>query len=290
MRLTEKDYEVLYYLWKWKALSTMALGAKYFPEWKPFSVYRRLMRLADAGLVESVSFEHAGMSAWLLATKGYKKIRYSLPDMTQDGFRSENTYHDFFCTALQLGRWLVDLPAGCETTSEQQLRRLPVDLWADWVPRSAQHRPDGYSRVIGTNSSSIVAFEVELNLKSADRYDALCAYYGSQATVSQVLWLVDSRGQVRSIEKAFERFQMRDRGKHQFVLVSDFKEMGWQAPIVSGNLTGKSPASFLCHKRTTNAPQSHHVRGDLLLLNAIKRPSESATSPQAPKTPSTDRL
>lgn len=84
------------------------------------------------------------------------------------GYKSENKEHDFWVTAIHLGDWLYQIPIGSALCSEQQLRRLHRDHYPEWVPKSTDHRPDGWWNINcgRPNNKSLIALEVELSRKS----------------------------------------------------------------------------------------------------------------------------
>lgn len=245
--VTARDIKILKFLWKWKMVSTAAVGLRFFPNASVHTGYRRLLALAQFGFVTFIQIDHTTGQGWTLTPKGYKVIRHLLGDLSVDGFKSEYPHHDRLVTALHLGNWLTNQPEYTQTFSEQQLRRIPVDLWDDWVPKSTTHRPDGYSLLFRGERKLVVAFEVELWLKSKNRYEPLVAFYDVQQSIDMVIWLVNSKVTLNSMKRTFERFNIREMQKHHFILLSDFQARGWYAPFVSGKFIGKTPAEILLH-------------------------------------------
>lgn len=270
--ITERDARILRFLWKWKVISTRALAAKFFPNALIQTAYRRLLRLAEAGFISSVEVNGRWQECWCLSSKGYKYIRPHLGDLVGEGFKSENPYHDCLATAFHLGEWLTHQPEYTQTFSEQQLRRIPVDLWEEWVPHSDSHRPDGYSLYFQGEQKIIVAFEAELTLKTKSRYESVVAFYDTHNTIQFVFWLVDSKVTLNSMKRTFESFHVREWSKHHFVLLSDFQVKGWRAPIIEGHFRGKAPADFLLHLPPTGLPLDTLQRGTQALLDTAKKP------------------
>ncbi|PWU17450.1 MAG: hypothetical protein C5B49_08890, partial [Bdellovibrio sp.] len=188
--ITERDYLIFKMLWKWKALSTQAIALKFFPNATPYAAYIRLGRLEGSGYIQSIQVERPGFEVWTLAPRGYRIIKPRMVELAKDGFKSEFYCHDYLATAFHLGEWLTGQPDGGETFSEQQLLRIPEDLWPAWIPQSTLHRPDGYSLFHRGEKKSIVAFETELNPKSRCRYERHVAFYDSQESIEFVFWLV----------------------------------------------------------------------------------------------------
>jgi hypothetical protein len=278
LSVTDREYAMFKFLWKWKALSTRALSKRFFPKANPYSTYIRLMRLYEAGYIEPIEVEGKGKEVWSLTKKGFLKIRSKMVELALDGYKSENYYHDFLATALHLGEWLTDQPESTQTFSEQQLRRIPEDLWPEWIPRSSIHRPDGYSKVTGSVQNITVAFEVELSAKTKNRYEKTVAFYDSQKNINLVLWLVNSEGVYQAMKRAFEKYYVRDWHKHHFLLLSDFRKKGWMAPFIEGQLKGKSIANILVYKPATKSLQNRYVCSVYEMLDSKKRPDNSTPS------------
>lgn len=276
-QITERDYRILRLLWKWKAVSTMAIAKKFFPEVQPLSCYRRLQYLESDGYIKSAPVDGRFFEVWCLSDKGFRYIRPKLGELESAGYRSESVDHDFIATVFHLGEWLTRQPPQARTYSEQQLRRIHPDLWPSWVPKSTLHRPDGYSLDYRGSSPLIYAFEAEISVKAKCRYESVVAFYDSEASVSAIFWLVSSPGELKAILSAFQKFQIRDLGKHHFLFLKDFKAKGWAAPFVEGTQKGKTLEHILHPEGVTMASQWHRGQDVLSLLANRKRPTNTAT-------------
>lgn len=270
--ITSRDTSIMKYLWKWKLVSTAALSAKFFPNLSLQTAYRRLLKLAEAGYLQYSHINDASGDGWCLTPKCYKYVRHLLGDLRTEGFKSEYPHHDGLVAAFHLGDWLTNQPDYTQTFTEQQLRRIPVDLWDDWVPKSETHRPDGYSLMFKGEEPLVFAFEVELWLKSKSRYEPLVAFYDVQRSIHAVFWLVNSRVILNSLERTFKSFNIRDLAKHNFVVLEDFRRHGWAAPIVAGKYQGRSLADILLHLPPAKPPLRSLHGGSLALLNNSKKP------------------
>lgn len=281
--VTERDYKLLRFLWKWKAVSSRALAKKFFPDIQPRSAYRRLEFLEDDGYIGTFEVDGPWHRVWTLRDKGFKHILPKLGELESVGYKSEHVYHDFIATAFHLGEWLTGQPENTQTYSEQQLRRYHQDNWPAWVPRSSLHRPDGYSIYTHNNQRIIVAIEAELSAKWQQRYESVSAFYDSQPSIQYVFWLVDSKSTLSAIQAAFEKCLMRDFGKHQFVLLEDFSESGWMAPIAQGSLKGSNFSKMLHRTGVESTSIWHRDLDAVALLDSRKRPINPSSSPSAPK-------
>lgn len=285
---TNRDMQIFKFLWKWKAVSTRAIAKKFFPDAIPYSAYIRLTRLHKIGYVEPIQVEEKGQEIWSLSKKGYLKIKPRMVELAVDGFKSENYYHDFLATAFHLGEWLTCQPKGAQTFSEQQLRRIPEELWPAWIPKSNTHRPDGYSHFsisnVNTNQSYTVAFEAELSAKGIARFERTIAFYDSHAEINFVFWLVDSIGIYNLIARAFEKYHGREWSKHHFILLDDFRQKGWTSAFISGQYKGKSISQILGYNSATKPLHNCYESSISELLNNQKRPVNSKASLKPEKT------
>lgn len=281
--ITSRDLEVFRYLWRWKVLSTRAISKKFFPEANPYSTYIRLTRLHRAGFIMPVPLDNDGMEAWTLTKKSFQRIKSRMVELAVDGYKSENYYHDFITSAFHLGEWLTDQPDGAHTFSEQQLRRIPQDLWPEWVLQSDTHRPDGYSRISRNGHSFNIAFEAELSHKSKNRYERTVVFYDSQISIRFVFWLVGSNGIFNTIRSAFEKYQIRDWSKHHFIKLEDFNKQAWEAKFIEGEFKGKTISSLLGYKTPTQSLHYRYSCSVFELLDSKKRPIQSTASQVAAK-------
>jgi len=292
-QLKERDFKMFRSLWKWKVQSTYAIGRKFFSDDKVFAAYIRLHRLKRDGYVQSIQIRDSEF-AWTLTHKGFRQIFESLPFMSNEGFKSEYPYHDFLCSAFQLGEWLISPPEGARTFSEQQLRRIPEDNWPEWVPRTPdalqrnqKHRPDGYSLFKIGNDQVVAAFEVERSIKDADRYERVVNFYNQVSSITCILWLVESRNAVKSLERIFKRHGIEVWSRHHFILLEEFRAKGWMAQMNGGQFHGKTLGQLLGYNKVSNGLQTRSMCNTLCLLNTRKRPmkpNKSKTSPE-PKNP-----
>ena len=286
--ITQRDFEILQFLWRWKAVSTLALAKRFYPGVRPFTAYQRLLKLERARFIKSYSFRHRMGSAWTLDNRGFRFIFPYLPGLKEDGFASENPLHDYYSTAFHLGEWLNSKPASGFMCSEQEMRRLHPDLLPNWVPTSNGRRPDGFSLVGSGKEVKLYAFEAELTQKSKGNYENILAYYDEEESISGVFWLVASANIQKVIQGQILNLSFARPKIHYFLQLSEFKKLGWYAPMSGGLLSGKTMAfALLDGDSTTVRPKSDDFGVTALLQNA-KRPFVSKPSDSAPPAPTSD--
>lgn len=252
--LPPRDIQLLIFLWRWKLATTQNIAKRFFAGKSARAAYIRLWRLEQAGIIESRWTPSGDAHFWFLSEFSFNEIvKPRLPVLSQCGFRSEHWGHDFLVNALHLGELVSGIDNGIHTFSEQELRRLDVEFYPAWVPRSQLHRPDGYTLVANGERSKLIAIEVEISQKRLDAYESLARFYAQDARVDDVLWLVSSKSLGLKIQKRIALGDVSSNSRHSFVLLSDFRELHWQAPVI----LGKS------HGRTINQIHNRHMEGPL---------------------------
>ena len=69
--ITERDYLLMRFLWKWKAVSTQALAKRFFPTANAYTAYRRLLHLETDGFIGAYPVQGRFNEAWILKEKGF---------------------------------------------------------------------------------------------------------------------------------------------------------------------------------------------------------------------------
>ncbi|MGE0174642.1 MAG: hypothetical protein AB7T49_17750 [Oligoflexales bacterium] len=266
--ISDLDFEILMFLWHWKVATTSMLGLRLYGSDQSSGIYQRLARLERAGYILARAGVRGKHFAWTLTEKGFSVVRPWLKGLQEDGFRSENVGHDLLVSAVHLGSWIRGIPEGSDVFTEQQLRRYPESEYPEWVPRTSQHRPDGYWKVKEDPSHRLIALEVELSRKTDFDYHAIADFYAAWKRIYQVVWVVEKeRYGLRLAEKLSSRLEQK-ADYHNFLTIGQFVESGWQAKIIAGSETGKSLQELVDNTpRTDQSP----VPGKLL-MNAVKVP------------------
>jgi len=243
-----RDLPILAFLWKWKIATTSALCARFYRKWLPHSGYKRLRRLQRLGFIEREVDDRAEFSVWTLTKVGFEIVREYLPALREEGFRSENIRHDLIAQAAHLGNFLLKEPPGVTLFSEQQIRRFEPDAYPEWVPTSNKRKPDGYWRFTGSTAgraAKVVALEVELSRKKEDEIKGIGYFYADEFRIDRVLWVVLSDAMAARFSNIFNRLDVSRREIHNFVLLTDFRRLGWRAPIMLGPDQGKTIETFI---------------------------------------------
>jgi len=287
MMNTNQDHSILKALWKWKLISTAGLSEMFFSDLDKNTAYRKILSLQKTGFIrlEPLIKGRVGF-VWTLTRQGFQEVEPFLSEMKDVGYQSETPYHDWLVTAFHLGGWLNEKPDNVELFSEQDLRRLSLDAYPDWVPNHIIHRPDGYSRVQIGSKSATVAIEVELSRKGKTAYEILGKFYEEEPKVSRVVWLVPSKRRAQSILNRIKSSVGDKSGIHHFCVLQDFQRLGWQAPLHFGYEQGK-PVAFLMG---CSPAESQQNSAELLLLRTAKSYKISETSFRRAKLQKCDRV
>ncbi len=230
---TERDNKILQFLWKWKLASTATVHEAIGRPLTEYSTYKALERLARNKFVETRYTFEQNFSSWILTDKGFEAIRAGLGDLCEEGYGSENHWHDRNVVAFQLGEWATHQFPIVTHFSEQEMRRRRVDYYPPWVPNSKNHRPDGYTRILTGEKESVLAFEVELWAKSLSTYETTLRFYDLMKKISRVYWLIGDPYVKDLVLRAKACIQDTSQNYHLFVDLHDYLKSGWDAQVLN---------------------------------------------------------
>jgi hypothetical protein len=285
--VTERDYAVLKFLWFWKVSTTAALKLKFFPECAPQTAYNRLRELEKRGMILGRADVTGRYFVWTLTANGNARVKWALPELKHDGYRSEYPAHDLLVAAIHNGDWLLSRPKSVEVFTEQQMRRYAEHSCPEWVPTDESHRPDGYWRFTnGVMADRTIALEVELHQKSKTDYRSVARFYDDHRFIERVLWVVPRASTARRLAELLLEWDDREWNPHVFAAVPEVLKLGWAAPILIGKDQGRTIADVLSpesmqraekiHERPMHSPEPNLISS---LLNVAKTPHKS----KAPK-------
>ncbi len=234
--ITVDDDHLLLNLWRWKFLTTSMIYNAVYSHRTLTACFKRLTRLEKNKFIESFVSQDGKRYFWQLTEKGYKSLIFDDQKIIQVGFKSENKNHDVLVTLLHFGIWKSFSNANSAIYTEQELRRIDLESYPDWVPHTKLHRPDGYFKIDLTlsNDKSLVAIEVELNLKSAETYIELGRFYTDMIGIHQVIWLVKSETDAHFILRNLIRGSSSKATEHSFIILNHWFQSLWQTEIFIG--------------------------------------------------------
>ena len=251
VQINERDIKLFLFLWRWKLGTTAAIARKFFKSSGPNIAYNRLLLLKNNSFLEIVPLDSDSKRfVWTLAKKGFSVLKNRLPALKEAGYKSDNIEHDFLVTAMHLGEWLVEPLESVHFFTEQELRRYALDHYPDWVPLTELHRPDGYWLVPYNTNMVAIALEVELTQKRNADYEVLALFYKERPQIGRVVWCVPTKTMAKNIQTIFRDEVKDDCLKHDFIILEDFENLFWHAPICLGYEQGKRSPTCLAVKVT----------------------------------------
>lgn len=231
--LTERDCRILNYLWRWKVASTASVHEMINRPSSAYSTYKTLFRLEGSGFITSLSDYAGNFSVWTLTKQGFSIVKSKLSELSDDSFSSDNLEHDRLVQAFHLGEWATHQFPIVEFFTRQEIQRIDTSDYPDWVPKSKEHQPDGYTKVTGAKVTRLFAFEVELFSRRDSKYESILQFYKHARSINRVYWLIDSEQTKEQILKAKASVMDESFNYHVFVDLADFKKNGWEAFVVN---------------------------------------------------------
>lgn len=231
--LTNRDLDVMLYIWRWKIASTRSIHEAINKTISEYSTYKSLDRLEGNHLVECRYNMFERFHVWQLTEVGFFKIKEYLDPLKEDGYLSENHRHDRLVQAFQLGEWTTHQFPQVRFYTEQEMRRRDLEDYPDWVPRTNEHRPDGYTKIHGAAKAYTLAYEVELSAKNVQKYEGILRFYRSTRLVDRVLWLVGTPDIKDTILRAKSCIGDDSTNYQVFVDLDDYIKNGWDAAVTN---------------------------------------------------------
>lgn len=231
--MSERDRKILHFLWRWKLASTATIHEVIGRPQSPYATYKTLERLQKNKMIQTEHTLEQNFFSWTLTDRGFESIRNSLHDLAEEGYRSENHWHDRNIVAFHLGEWATHQFPAVSFYTEQEMRRYSVDLYPSWVPKSKDHRPDGYTKLEIKEGEMVIATEVELWPKSVSIYETTLKFYNLMRGVHRIYWLVGSKLVKEQILRARDCIKEKAVGLHRFLDLDEYLASGWDAEVTN---------------------------------------------------------
>jgi hypothetical protein len=243
------------------------------------SCYQRLNLLEKNRYIDSFCSIDAKNWFWQLTDKSFKLLKLKDLHLEQVGFKSEHKYHDLLVTLFHLGLWNTFQNENSDIFTEQELRRVNLESFPDWVPRTRMHRPDGWlkTNLDLKDNSALIAIEVELNLKERSSYESLGEHYSDYLGVGRVLWVVRTETDAKFIYKNLQLKSYTKASEHSFIILSQWRNHLWQTPIFLGKDQGLKLQDIL----NTSLVTVREPGMDKVLFNFYKKPINSRALKQS---------
>ena len=212
-----------------------------------------------------------------LTKKGFDYLKYDLGELLEMRYAAQSVAHDYWATAFQLGEFINGTTEEVELLTEQEILCTDDSLLPRWRPKSREHIPDGLTCIRHGETESVIAIEVELNLKPLLRYDKIGHFFDAALSkVDVVFWLCANRKLAQKISDRLYHAKLRNFDIHNFITTSDFRAHGWAAPVLAGSQRGSSIKEVYLskgyHKATTPLPHNYHSGTKLILFPSLRSP------------------
>ena len=295
LRLSQSDFKFLLFLWKWKVATTEILFQEFSKtsgsdEW---GIYQRLLRLEHHKMIMRMNILQPRPGfVWSIADKGFRLIKESLAELSEEGFKSENPVHDLHVTVCHLGPFIKNKNVTLYT--EQEIRRINHSAHPRFFPDRLKHRPDGIIAVRNKDSFHATALEVELTVKAKRRYQETFELYGLASGLASVLWIVKNESVFYVMWRELKNVDQHARAPHQFVALDDYLRLSLNAEIFAGTMRGQKVQNLYfphCpYNKATLEPQSIHTKNLQKLLDTRLRPIKSVLYKTSKKPEDSNRI
>jgi hypothetical protein len=197
IQITERDKRLFEDLLNYGSFKTSHIAIRVFNGINSATVLRRLRSLEQAGLIARIPGVDRGELAWHLEEKGASAISSASP---KKNFSLLSMDHDLKLLDIRLALERENISGGW--IPEFEIRRaIARKHGGDNLGRLAI--PDGLIAVRNKDDFKCVAIELELNLKTRDRYFQTFRQYQRKRSIGAVWYLVGSLGLGKSLEKSW---------------------------------------------------------------------------------------
>jgi len=249
--LSNLEIQTLEFLWMWKVAPITLLKEKIYKTSKWWTYYKIIRRLKSEKIIYEIPkgkyISHRLLS---LTELGYDLFARDFDFIRSHRFRVHAPAHDYLATCLQLGDFLHNTDNNVHLVSEQKMQTALDDELPDGFTRLMStrdelysgHIPDGLTAIYSNNNRIVIGYEVELNLKPADRYNSMQKYWfgyrHNKFYEPDIIFFLVRNGWIAKkilnycCEK--EHGSKNKSDKFAFIDLNDFTKLGWDAPIRQG--------------------------------------------------------
>ena len=244
-KLSSRDLLVLDFLWTWKVASLPMLKEIAYSDKSAWWAYKAVRQLRSEKYIELLPRgKNLDQELWALTEHGFEVVLMDRDDIKSYRYRVHAPAHDYLATCLQLGD-LWQSMVEKRFLTEQMLASLSPINFPKEFREAKEHVPDGVTLLSGGLKEAIIGYEVDLNLKEAERYCHTALYYTKGPKAHLIVWLVRHPWMITKIQESISKGCYESDAasffkRIAFVLVDDFKKIGWEAQTVSGNFKGET--------------------------------------------------
>lgn len=197
--LTDRDAKVLDTLGAFGLLSTRQIAELFFPGTRKTTVCRRLRTLEERGIIRRVRGLPDGSVVWTLSRNAAHRRGLDGPSRN---FNRNTLEHDVVLSDVRMA--LTRLGLGGHWIPEHELRRK---AWKEHYQKGTRPEviPDALLTVRASGEYRVIAVEVELKMKSRERYKKIFQSYGNKSSIWMIWYLVPTARMGKRIEALYNK-------------------------------------------------------------------------------------
>ena len=225
MKLTKRDNELLTGLSQYGMFSTKQIIELYFPDVNSSTVLRRLRAIEKENYLRRVGKLETNEFLWGVTSKGGEHTGI---DHFKTQWSKSMLEHDHKLLSLRL--ILERLGIVNLWIAEHQLRSMIFKKYGLWDAKN-KLIPDGLMEASIKNYSETVAIELELNLKSKERYQKIIYGYQAKEDLHAVWYVVTSQAILTCLKDYWKSSRSGSKLKVYFSFFEDIKNLGVDAKM-----------------------------------------------------------
>lgn len=180
---------------------------------------------------------------WKLGYYGYKFLALQNADVRQ--YHIQRQYHDLLTMSALLHPLNSGLQKNIKVISQQELKNLNFSQLPKQFLKNKDHLCDGLWMIKNGKETHVVALEVELFDRRLDDYKKICAFYGKQTFIKNIVWVVEDLSAVERIQNASTDFWGSPDPRHLFLLKQDIERSPAASEFMNPSTHKKSLAEWL---------------------------------------------
>lgn len=243
IKLTKTDKEILYFLWKHRISTFRGLKQTFYPKLSNDQAYYKLRRLRNCRLAANDYFIGTTQRFWKIAYYGYKYLALQNADVRQ--YHIQRQYHDLLTMSALLHPLNSELQKKIQVASQQELKNLNFSQLPKQFLKNKDHLCDGLWMIKNGKETVVVALEVELFARRLEDYKKICAFYGKQNFIKNIVWVIEDFLVVEKIQNASTDFWGNSDSRHLFLLKQDIERSPSASEFMNPSTNKKSLAEWL---------------------------------------------
>lgn len=202
IRQSHRDKKLLELLALYEVMSSIQIRALAYPDVIETNFFRRLRELEKAKMIKRLGPMLDHSYAWLLGSEGKRRVGFGERDLFKTRLTLE---HDVALTQIRLA--LDSIGVGKKLVPESELRKRARDQRIGFREKSNPVVvPDGLFPVLIKERAEVFALEVELTLKSKQRYFELFKRYLKTDGIYAIWYVVPNHSMGERILTKWESF------------------------------------------------------------------------------------